>query len=128
MNRVWHFNGSIRLTNISGATHATTINGQVDLEYASNPPGDSRYYSLNGDIHALFKNGLAAQLTFKSFNGDLFSSIDTIVPMAVAIEKYERGEGIHYRVNGNKYKIGAGGPLLDFETFNGNVFLKEKSN
>jgi hypothetical protein len=52
--------------------------------------------------------------------------VNEITPMAVQVEKYEKGEGIHYRVNGNRYKVRQGGPLLDFETFNGNVYLKEK--
>lgn len=119
-------NGSITLRNISGGTYASTINGSVDLEYAGNPPSDSRYYSLNGDIHANFKKGLAARLTFKSFNGDFYSDIDDIVPMAVEVEKVDQGEGIKYKVNGNRYKVRQGGPLLDFETFNGDVFLTEK--
>lgn len=121
-------NGSIKLTNISGSTIAKTINGQMDLDYSANPSGNSTYYALNGNINANFVKGLAAQLTFKSFNGDLFSSIENITPLSVAVEKYEKGEGIHYKVNGNRYRIGNGGPLLDFETFNGDVFLKERSN
>ena len=123
-----NINGSIRLKNISGATNASTINGSVDLDYSSNPPADSRYYSLNGDINAYFRKGLGAQLTFKSFNGEFYSSLDDISPMAVVVEKYNKGEGIHYKVNGNRYKVRQGGPLLDFETFNGNVYLKEKAN
>lgn len=123
-----NINGDIRLKNISGATHASTINGSVDLDYSGNPPGDSRYYSLNGDINANFRKGLAAQLRFKSFNGDFYSSVDDITPIAVMVEKYNKGEGIHYKVNGNRYKVRQGGPLLDFETFNGNVYLKEKEN
>lgn len=121
-----NINGSIRLSNISGTTNASTINGSLNLDYSGNPPGDSRFYSLNGDINANFQKGLAAQLTFKSFNGDFYTSVDDITPMAVKVEKYEKGEGIHYKVNGNRYKVRQGGPLLDFETFNGDVFLKEK--
>ena len=121
-----NINGGIHLTDIAGTTTATTINGEVDLEYTSNPLGDSKYYSLNGNINAIFNIGLNAQLAFKSFQGDLYSSIDGITPMAVSLEKTERGEGIQYKVNGNRYRVGAGGPLLNFETFNGNVYLKEK--
>ncbi len=33
-----------------------------------------------------------------------------------------------YKVKGNQYQIGSGGMLLDFETFNGNVYLKERTN
>jgi DUF4097 and DUF4098 domain-containing protein YvlB len=123
-----NINGSISLKDISGGTNASSINGNVDLEYSGNPPADSRYYALNGDINATFRKGLAAQLSFKSFNGEFYSSVEEITPMAVSVEKYEKGEGIHYRVNGNKYKVRQGGPLLDFETFNGDVILKEKTN
>ena len=36
---------------------------------------------------------------------------------------------VKYKVNGNRFKIGSGGAtFLDFETFNGNVYLKEKTN
>jgi DUF4097 and DUF4098 domain-containing protein YvlB len=120
-----NINGNIRLKNISGGTNASTINGDVDLDYSGNPSSDSRYYTLNGDINANFRKGLTAQLTFKSFNGEFYSSIQDISPMAVVVEKYNKGEGIQYRVNGNRYKVRQGGPLLDFETFNGDVYLKE---
>jgi DUF4097 and DUF4098 domain-containing protein YvlB len=123
-----NINGSIKLKDISGGTDASSINGDVDLDYSGNPPTNSKYYALNGDINATFRKGLAAQLTFKSFNGEFYSSLDEITPMAVSVEKYEKGEGIHYKVNGNKYKVRQGGPLLDFETFNGDVILKEKTN
>lgn len=124
-----NINGSIRLSSISGATRASTINGSLNLDYSGNPPADSRFYSLNGDIHANFRKGLGAQLAFKSFNGDLYSSVDDITAMDVVLEKTDRGgEGIRFRVDGNRYKIRQGGPLLDFETFNGDVFVKEKEN
>ena len=121
-----NINGSVRLKSISGGTWASTINGDVDLDYVGNPSSDSRYYSLNGDINANFVKGLAAQLTFKSFNGEFYSSVDDITPMAVELQKYENGEGIRYKVNGNRYRVRKGGPLLDFETFNGDVYLREK--
>jgi len=121
-------NGSIRLKNISGATNASTINGDVDLDYVSNPPGDSRYYSLNGDINANFKKGLSANLAFDSFNGDFYTNVNRIESLPVTVERKANGEGIKYKIGGSRYKVGNGGVLLDFETFNGNVYLKEKEN
>ncbi len=124
-----NINGSIRLSNISGSTRASTINGSLNLDYSGNPKSDSRFYSLNGDIHANFRKGLAAQLAFKSFNGDLYSSVPDITVMGVTLEKTDKGgDGIRFRVDGNRYKIRQGGPLLDFETYNGDVFVKEKEN
>ncbi len=118
-------NGSIRLSNIAGATHASTINGNVDLNYTSNPPGDSRYYSLNGDINAHFKKGLAAELRFESFNGDLYTNVDQLESIPVSMEKKSTSKGMKYKIGGTRYRIGKGGVLLDFETFNGNVYVKE---
>jgi hypothetical protein len=124
--RANNVNGSIRLTNLMRAANASTINGDVDIDYTSNPQGECRFYSLNGDINALFQKGLAANLSFQSFNGDFYTNVDKIMQLAPKVEKAEHGEGIKYKVNGNRYQIGNGGVFLDFETFNGNVYLKEK--
>lgn len=118
-------NGSISLNNIIGATQVSTINGNVDLNYISNPPADSRYYTLNGDINANFKKGLKADLSFESFNGELFTNVEQLEVIPVSIEKKQSNKGLKYKVGGTRYRVGIGGVLLDFETFNGNVYIKE---
>jgi hypothetical protein len=123
-----NINGSIRLTNLVREADASTINGDVDIEYTTNPSKDCRFYSLNGDINALFQKGLAASLSFESFNGSFYTNIDGLEPLPLKVEKSNKGDGIKYKVNGNRYQVGKGGAYLDFETFNGNVYLKEKSN
>jgi len=119
-------NGSIKLTNLMREADASTINGDVDIVYAKNPARDCRFYSLNGDINAWFQKGLAANMSFESFNGDFFTNIDKLESLPVQVEKEKSGDGIKYKVSGNRYKIGSGGAFLDFETFNGDVYLKEK--
>ena len=118
-------NGAIRLRDIAGATYASTINGDVDLDYTKNPNKDCRYYTLNGDINANFKKGLAADMSFESFNGDLYTNVSRIESLPVSLEKKPKGEGVKYKLSGNRFKIGDGGVHLDFETFNGNVYLRE---
>ena len=119
-------NGSITLNQISGKTYAHTINGDVDIEYSQNPRKDSKYYSLNGDINAFFQKGLSAQLAFESFNGDFFTNIDNIQMMPGVIEKKKKGKGVKYKIGSKtNMKVRNGNVLLDFETFNGNVFVKE---
>lgn len=120
-----NINGSISLENISGSTQVSTINGNVDLNYVNNPPGNSRYYTLNGDINANFKKGLKAELTFESYNGELYTNVDQLVAVPASLEKKESAKGLKYKVGGARYRIGSGGVLLDFETFNGNVYIKE---
>lgn len=125
-----NINGSIKLTNLVREADASTINGDVDIVYTKNPQKDCRFYSLNGDINASFQKGLAADLSFESFNGDFYTDIEPLEALPVKVDKIEEGagEGIKYKVNGNRYKIRTGGILLDFETFNGDVYLKEKLN
>lgn len=120
-----NINGSIRLTNLVREADVSTINGDVDIEYDANPPKNCRFYTLNGDINALFPKTLAANMTFESFNGEFYTNIENLEPLPIAVTKSAKGEGIKYKVSGNRYQIGKGGDaLLDFETFNGNVYLK----
>jgi len=123
-----NINGSIRLHNLTREAEARTINGNVDIEYAQNPQRDCRFYSLNGDINASFQKGLAASMSFESFNGSFYTNIDRLETLPAFVEKNSESKGVKYKVNNNRYKIGTGGAFLDFETFNGNVYLKEKVN
>nr|ACN58984.1 hypothetical protein AKSOIL_0309 [uncultured bacterium BLR19] len=118
-------NGSIKLTDLAREAWASTVNGNVDIAYTKNPEKDCRFYSLNGDINAHFQKGLAANMSFESFNGDLFTNVDQLEKLPVVVNKEGKGTMIKYKVNGNRFKIGGGGALLDFETFNGDVYIKE---
>ncbi len=123
-----NINGAIRLQNLASESEAHTINGDVDIEYSQNPQRECRFYTLNGDINALFEKGLTASLGFQSFNGSLFTNIDRLETLPAQIEKEKKNGQIKYKINDNRFKVGAGGPFLEFETFNGNVYLKEKTN
>lgn len=121
-------NGAIKLSALAGSTYASTINGDVDVEYTKNPNQDSRYYTLNGDINALFVKGLGANLNFKSFNGSLYTNVQQLEGLPAMLEKKQSSEGTSLNIGRNRFKIGPGGVLLDFETFNGDVIVKEKNN
>ncbi|MEJ7644007.1 MAG: hypothetical protein WKF87_05405 [Chryseolinea sp.] len=121
-----NINGSIKLTDMESQAIASTINGNVDIEYASNPKKDCRFYTLNGDINASFQKGLAANMSFESFNGQFYTNIDKLESLPVEIEKQKDEKGMKFKVNDSRYKVGSGGAFLDFETFNGDVYLKEK--
>lgn len=123
---VENINGAITLKNISREAYATTINGDVEIDYSENPSKPCRFYTLNGNINALFQPGLAANIAFKSFHGEFYTDAKTLESLPAELKKEPGNKVTKYIVNGNRFKIGTGGPLLDFETFNGNVYLKEK--
>ena len=120
-------NGSIKLSNMVREVNASTINGDVNIDYAHNPDKASHFYTLNGDINANFQKGLGASLSFESFNGNFFTNVAQLEALPVAVEKEKQGDGIKYKVNGNRFKVGNGGVALSFETFNGDVYVKEKN-
>jgi DUF4097 and DUF4098 domain-containing protein YvlB len=117
-------NGSIQLSDLAQETQASTVNGNVDLVFLKNPGKACRFYSLNGTINAQFQKGLAADMSFNSFNGNLFTNLD-LEKLPAVVNKEERGDMMKYKVKENRFRTGSGGALLDFETFNGNVYIKE---
>lgn len=121
-------NGSIALKGINSKVIANTINGGVTLDFDKNPTLDSKFYSLNGDIIANFKPELSADMSFKSYNGDFFTNLNTIehLPMKIAKTAAENEKGIEYKLDGKSMmRARSGGVYLDFETFNGDVYVKE---
>lgn len=122
----YNINGDITLADISQATRANTINGDLDVEYAANPASDCKFYTLNGDINAYVKKGLSSNVSFKSFNGDFYTNLPELMELPTEVEKSKTDKGYKYKINANRFKTGNGGALLDFETFNGNVYLREQ--
>ncbi|WP_421829722.1 DUF4097 family beta strand repeat-containing protein [Larkinella sp.] len=123
-------NGAITLTNIKGATDARTINGNVEANYLVSPPEKSKYYTLNGDIKISYPASLSADLSFKSFQGDFYTDFPNaeILPVKVTKTQEKRGDGTVYKLNKDtSIRIGNGGKTLQFETFNGNVYIKKQS-
>ncbi len=121
-------NGSIALSHVSNATYAHTINGDVTLDFKANPTENARFYSLNGDIRANYLSGLSAEMSFKSFNGDFYTNIPSLeqMPNQLKMEKSSKGRGIAYKLDGKTMmRVRSGGIYLDFETFNGDVYVKE---
>lgn len=121
-----NINGSISLEQVSSSVKANTINGDVDVTYSRNPVSDCRFYTLNGNITASFRKGLSSTVSFKSFNGEFFTNLPELNPLPVEVRRSNTEKGTRYEINGNQFKAGSGGPRLDFETFNGNVYLREQ--
>jgi hypothetical protein len=127
---VSNVNEEISIKNAKGTTYAHTVNGDVTVNYLTNPPEESSYYTINGNIKVSYQPGLSADLLFKSMNGDFFTDFpDTEkLPAAVIKEKAKKGEGTVYKLNAQtSVRFGKGGKIFKFETLNGNVYIKKQS-
>lgn len=128
--KVKNINGNISIENIQSKVKLSTINGDVDLSFLENPKSYSRFYTLNGNINATFAEAISMDVIFDSFNGEFYTNVDDITQSVVT----EVDEGKETK-NGIKYKVGAksqirfrnGGNRVEFETFNGDVILKENT-
>ncbi|MBN1821624.1 MAG: hypothetical protein JXR31_01540 [Prolixibacteraceae bacterium] len=121
-------NGGITVTGISGPADIHTINGDVEVRYAKNPSEKSSYYSLNGDVNVYYSPNLSADMRFKSFQGDMFTNFDVAEWLAPVLKSTntKNKNGTSYRIeNKTAVRIGKGGVILNFETFNGNVYVRK---
>lgn len=122
-----NINGAIFLEEIREAVYVHTINGDIEIEYASLPGQDSEYYTLNGDLTVYYPPTLSADMSFKSFNGDFYTNFNIEHKLPVLSMKTEEGHrGTTYKINETtEVRVGSGGIHLDFETFNGDIFIRK---
>ena len=127
--RINNVNGAIEIVNAKGTTTAHTINGGVTANYLAIPPDASSYYSINGELKVTYPGSLAADISFKSMNGQFYTDFQDVQVLPTRVTKTENknGNGTTYKLSKNSdIRFGAGGKLFKFETLNGNVYIKKQ--
>ena len=123
-------NNGIEVKNAKGTTYAHTVNGDVSVSYLSNPSGASSYNTINGNIRVSYQPGFSADLTFKSMHGDLFTDFNEakLLPASTTKVQDKKGRELVYKLNTiTTVRFGKGGKVFNFETLNGNVYIKKQS-
>jgi hypothetical protein len=117
-------NGPISMSGIAGSGDAHTVNGPIVVHFARNPPAATSFKSINGQLDIYCQPGLSADLLFKTFNGQIYSDFD-VSPGAEATADVEHSNGkfIYRSSRARSARVGAGGPELSFDAFNGNIRL-----
>ena len=123
-------NGALKLSGVSGVVIASTFNGDVTVSFikvAADKP--MSFSTWNGDIDVTFPADIKANVKMKSQRGDIYSDFD-IKLMATPPSAVEdkRKEGGKYRISLGEYTSGTingGGPEFQFNTFNGNIFIRK---
>lgn len=121
-------NGSLDIENAKGTTKANTVNGKIDVSYSVNPPAESSYRTINGNITVKYKTDLNAELYFKSMNGAYYTDFDNAEPIQNAVVKNTetKPNSTVYKIRKDAgVRIGNGGKKFNFETLNGNVYIKK---
>ncbi len=127
--KVTNVNGGIEIVNAKGATYAHTVNGPVTVNYLSVPPDASSYQTINGKMNITFPANLAADLEFKSMNGQFYTDFPDVemLPAQVIKTAAKGNSGTVYKLNKNQQvRVGAGGKVFKFETLNGDIYIKKQ--
>ncbi|HEX7494398.1 MAG TPA: hypothetical protein VF346_09265 [Bacteroidales bacterium] len=127
---VSNVNEEISIKNAKGTTYAHTVNGDVSVSYITNPPEESSYYTINGNIRVGYQPGLSADLLFKSMHGDLYTDFPDaeLLPASTTKKQEQKSGGTVYQLNTiTAVRFGKGGRTFKFETLNGNVYIKKQS-
>ena len=122
-----NINGAIKAEGVSGLKKVNTVNGAIQVSLAGQPTEQACFNTVNGKITVLMPKNVQADVRFKSMNGELFTDYEDVT-IGPSIEKTNNGQGQKARYSLDKstvMKINGGGPLLNFEVLNGNVYVKK---
>lgn len=127
--RAKNVNGGITLKGAAGKTEATTVNGKVEVTFVKNPPADCKFKTINGDINVYYVPKLNAALAYKTMNGEFFTDVEDVARMPIKVTQNTSNNGANtiYKIDKTQtYQVGKGGVSFQFETLNGNIYLKKK--
>lgn len=118
-------NGKVDIKNARKVLQASTVNGDVTINFLESPQEAIDFNTVNGDFKFELPNDFNAKIYFDSMNGDMYTAFD-YRPMSPKVEK--SNENGKFKI-GTKtgVEIGSGGPELSFRSINGNVYLKKSS-
>ena len=121
--RANNVNGGVEIVNARDVREASTVNGDVTINFLENPVEPVDFNTVNGDFNFELPKNFNAVIFFDSMNGNLFTAFD-YKQVSPRIEKSEKNG--RFRI-GTKtgVEIGSGGPELSFKSINGDVYLRE---
>jgi hypothetical protein len=116
-------NGGVEMKGIAGEGQVRSVNGPMHVAFSQNPTGAWNFKTVNGEIEARLLKGLSADLEYKTVHGGIYTDFELNgAPAPVAGKAEQKNGHFVYRSRGmSSGRVGAGGPLLSFETVNGEI-------
>jgi len=121
-------NGGIEATGIKGSVVAHTTNGSVSVEFVEiTPDKPMSFTTLNGNVDVSFPPNLRAELRIEPGRGDILTDFDfELMPTSPKVERSEGAGGYRVDVGQDvRAKVGGGGPIFHFKTFNGGIYIRK---
>lgn len=118
-------NGKVDIKNARKVLQASTVNGDVTINFLESPKEPIQFNTVNGDFNFELPNDFSAKVYFDTMNGDMFTAFD-YQTMSPKVEKSE-AHGKFKIGSKTGVEIGSNGPELSFRSINGNVYLKKST-
>ncbi|WNJ17292.1 DUF4097 family beta strand repeat-containing protein [Pontibacter sp. G13] len=121
-----NINGDVEMVDVSTPVKAKTVNGNVEITLDRQPVESIDLKSVNGRLVVIGPENMDCEVSFKTRNGDLYTSY-ALSPISLSqqAERSRPNGGTRYKIDGaTAYKIGAGGPKIQLNTLNGDIVVK----
>jgi len=121
-------NGGVKMRGIAGDGQVRSVNGPLQVAFSRNPTGPCTFKTVNGAVEVSFPPGLAADLQYKTLHGGIYTDFElNATQAAVSAETDHKNGKFVYRSHGySNGRVGSGGPLMSFETINGEIRILKK--
>lgn len=124
---VGNVNGSVEVKNAHKIVGASSVNGDITINFVKAPIESIKFHTVNGDFNFVLPKDFAAQVFFDSMNGEMYTSFD-YKDVSPKVEVSQNSKGAKYKVRSKTgVEIGSGGPEINFSSINGNVYLKREN-
>ena len=125
---VHEVNGPVEMSGMGGQGNVNSVNGALRVGFSQNPSGPCKFRTVNGAVEVDLKPGLSADLEYKTLHGGIYTDFDlTGAPTPVSGTTERQNGKFVYRSHGSsRSRVGSGGPLLSFETINGEIRILKK--
>lgn len=124
---VSNVNGDIDMEHIDGSGGVSTVNGDITLDFARNPKENCKFRTINGEVRLHFQPSLSADFYLKTFNGDIFTDFEVeSLPSKVFAASHKNGKRVYKAGHLCGVRAGRGGPEIEMDGFNGDMFILKK--
>ncbi len=125
--RASNVNGPISVSELRDCDHLESVNGKVDVSFATAPGQSCAIETINGDITLSLPAGSGLDVALDLFNGRMTSefSVDPLA-LPVSVEQTKEGDGHRYRIQQSAgLRLEGGGPLFSLSSLNGDIRIQK---
>ena len=120
-------NGPISVSGMHDCEALNSVNGEVDLGFATPPGENCSIETINGDITLVLPENSGFDVAMDLFNGRMLTQLPVDFLALPATVEHTESNGRHqYKIAQQAgVRIGAGGPLFTISSMNGDIRIQK---